>query len=496
MSDILKITSVLEFVQYFVLLLVLSQILALIVSVIFPSSERKKLHSSSSSELSNIDVIVPIRSVDPSVLELTLKGIRDSDYPQELITLVIGDDTPNIKLSEIYSKLATTYKARYIYLPENKKYKAGMVNYCLQDLDSPLVCLLDYDQIPTTNFFKICIRGIQDEDDIAFVQLIKRFRDLKSIFNKWSALLYLQFFEAMQRTKNERGTVLFAGSTGCFRREYLNEVGLFSEETFTEDADTSIKLILKGYRGLYLDSVGSYGTVPKNYQDQIAQLWRWSHGGSHSLSLRGTLILRSKEINLSQKIDLLATIGITPLLVLIYVYTLAVAVLVNFRLDYQSPILLPSSRYSVSIAGILPLLAITTYLLVVSLAYYEARKDPELEKIFKWRYLPIFTLIGISSNVLILSSGITGFLRILGPNSRYGTWNRKFNIWLESGILAIIGILGIYFSILISDNSNWLFICLISVSFVVPIIVTILSSLHLKFKNEVSNSLDTKQHNF
>ncbi len=69
------------------------------------------------------------------------------------------------------------------------------------------------------------------------------------------------------------------GSTACFRREAIESVGGFPENTFTEDVALATKLLVNGRSGLFVNFYGSSGTVPNTFEEHISQLWRWSHGG-------------------------------------------------------------------------------------------------------------------------------------------------------------------------------------------------------------------------
>jgi len=70
--------------------------------------------------------------------------------------------------------------------------------------------------------------------------------------------------------------VQFDGHNGLFRAPALEAVGGWAED-ISEDLVTSAWLILKGYRGRYLDRP-SGELVPKTFHDLFKQRKRWAEG--------------------------------------------------------------------------------------------------------------------------------------------------------------------------------------------------------------------------
>ena len=96
--------------------------------------------------------------------------------------------------------------------------------------------------------------------------------------------------------------------TGCFRKQTLLEIGGFREETLIEDIDTSILLLSKGYTSNLVSHVGSWGLAPMVCRQQLAQLWRWSHGATSILRWRSKRIL-SSEVPLVKRVELLLDVS-------------------------------------------------------------------------------------------------------------------------------------------------------------------------------------------
>lgn len=388
----------------------------------------------------HLDVFVPVRRVEPRILESTIEGIAENNYPRDKLHIFIADDTPEKELADKYKEIADRFGAKYIYDPSNIKYKAGMLNIAIKDGKSEFISFFDFDQRPLPGVLRHFVEVLADNPDASFVQAKKIFHNLYNMARIWSALLYLQFFEVFERSKNKLKTVMFAGSTACFRREDLDTVGGLPENTFTEDNELTLKLLLIGKYGIFSDREGSLGTVPNGFRKQIAQLWRWSHGGSHTLKLYMGRLITSKKLNRAQKTDIISTLAITPLFVFVYLYTASFLPLLLSNVD--SPRMIFFGISSISIA---PISISLTYVFFASFAIWFGKESKYSEYDFK--HLPGFLLLAISSNFLIISSGVLGTLGIWGPKSKRGKWTREVNVFGLGVISFIIGSLMIYFSI-------------------------------------------------
>ena len=433
------------------------------------------LNNFDQSYVRDIDIFIPIRRVIPDLLEQTLQGFQEVDYPKEKIHVFVADDTPEKEMSDIYKSLCDRYNVKYVYEPSNILFKAGMLNIAFDSGNSEFVAFFDHDQIPMKNVLKEFMTAFNQFPDIDYVQSKKIFRNLDNVFKVWSAMLYALYFEVFERNKFWNDVVLFAGSTACFRRSVINKLGGFPETTFTEDNSLSVEMILNGHKGYYIDRAGSMGTVPPTFPLQISQLWRWSHGASNVLNQKMLPILTSRKLKLGQKLDIIGTFGISPMVVVVYIYGLSFIPLINEGVD--------SKRFVVhgfSSIIFIPILAALTYSLLALTAMVMSKEEEESE--IKYSNLPGFLIIALASNLLIITSGIFGIFGIFGPKSKSGRWTREIHITRLAVCGFVIGCGFLYFGIkyfLLGFASASLFI-LLSITLIPSIFIVFYSRLQYK----------------
>ncbi len=391
--------------------------------------------------IEEVEILIPTKNPNLSDLKETFIAIQQMDYPKNLLNVWVGDDTTSDLKVEIQD-LCRAYGFNYFNSGTQRHYKAGMLNILLEKVKAQYFVVLDYDQKPHRELISRLLEEFRAKNDptLAFVQAIKRFKNIKSLSGFFSSVLYLQYFEVVQRPKNERKTVLFAGSTAMFRTEIVRSIGGFSVESITEDTETAVQLILHGYHGKFINYIGSWGTVPNNYRDQVSQIWRWTMGGSQSLRLNFWKFLRSKKLNLFQKIDLISTLGITFIIPFIFIYGLVVWAITLFGIDTpRYSILL--GKVHVSSQILIPLFGLLTYLVILNLALQYAREESDRGEVYSWKLVLPMTMIGISTSVLILPASLMGFLNIEDPRTGKAKWNRNVKLFRNSFIFGFLGLI-------------------------------------------------------
>ncbi len=408
-----------------------------------------------------VSVLVPIHYPNLDVLNDTLQSIRDSNYLQEKVQILIGDDTEKSpKYDEQISLLSEKHEALYIYDRENYNFKAGMLNIMLPKAKSDFVVFLDYDHKLTPNFLRKSISKFADDENIAFVQAKVNFRNIKSKLQIWEAVMYAQFFEVFERSKNKRKKVIFNGSTACFRKKVIDEVGGIPIATFTEDVDLTIQILTRGYDSVLIDEYGSFGLVPSNFPLLLSQILRWAKGSMHTLKLRWKNILKGK-MSFYDKIDLSFSALLFFIASSMYL-TIFLYVIMFFT--GSEAIRLPSENFPPLI--IMPVALAVSYQISAVIAVLFSKKGREL-KISAFDLL-LFFLIALTLNPFTVYAVIKTLFRRRAPDRRRDQWNEKIPFIPVSAIISLLGvglIILSYFDF-IGNQSLWVVMGLLGLSLV------------------------------
>ena len=380
-----------------------------------------------------ISIFIPIHKPEPKILRSTLESIENVDYPRDKLQILLGDDTESTfpTMGEV-KRLAEEYNAEYIYDTSNLKFKAGMLNIMLEYSKADFVVFLDYDHKITKNFLKGSMALLAEDEEIAYVQSKVSFYNIQSKLQIWEAVMYAQFFEVFQRSKNRRSTVLFNGSTACFRKKIIEEIGGIPTDTFTEDIDLSIQILTKGYKSKLLDEYGSLGLIPANFSLLLSQILRWAKGSMHVLKLRWKKIITGKlspfdktDLSFSTLLFFIASsMYLTILFYVIMFFTKSIAIRLPIQ---QFPPLI-----------IMPIALMVAYQISGLIAVLYARRSEFVD--MNLLDLILFFLIALALNPFTVYAVIRTVFRFRPPSRDRDEWNEKVPFIPLSLIISIIGV--------------------------------------------------------
>ncbi|MCF6174383.1 MAG: glycosyltransferase [Victivallaceae bacterium] len=262
--------EVLAFVEVVIFLLIMSR-----------TNERHKEADHYQKDLfrfPSVDVFIPTYNEEIDVLEKTIIGAKNIDYPNFKVWVL--DDTRRQWLKEHCAEKGVGYLTR----PDNRHAKAGNMNSALKHTSGELFAIFDADFIPAKNFLMRTIGFFIHNDDIGIVQTPQHF------FNKdpIQSNLYLSkvwpdeqrlFFDAMAPCRDSWNAAFCCGSCSIIRREAIEKAGGIPTSSITEDLLTTLTLLTFNYRTIYLNEKLSQGMSSESVEGFFVQRARWCQGG-------------------------------------------------------------------------------------------------------------------------------------------------------------------------------------------------------------------------
>lgn len=277
-----------------------------------------------------VAVIVPSAGEPVAMVEATLRSVLDQDWPQERMTLLVGDDAANPAMAAMVARLAAAHPRAivHLYLPPARgsalrqgDAKAGNLNAGLAELDrlgleagvqAGLVETRDADDLvgdPT--FLRRCAAQIVHDPAVAYVQTVKEaevasgdpFGNLESMFYRGSLA-----------ARNAANSVFPCGSGLLWRRAALDSIGGFPSWNLVEDLQSGVEALRRGWRGVALPLVGALGqTAPEDIPNVYKQRGTWAidtvrllvWGDLRGLSLRQRLQFLELGLFYAQSLSLL-----------------------------------------------------------------------------------------------------------------------------------------------------------------------------------------------
>ena len=244
----------------------------------------------------SIDILIPTYNEGPEVVNKTILGALQLDYPRFKVYVLDDGQRPWLK--------AFCEEAGAIHITRNNRSgaKAGNVNHALEIIESDLNLLLDADFIP----YKNCLwrlAGFFDDPSIATVQTPQNFYNPDAIQHNlnisgsWGCEQAF-FFQIIMPGRDAVGGAFCCGSCCMHRNAALRAVGGFPTSSITEDILLTVSLVKQGWRTVYLREDTTMGLAAETMQSFFVQRKRWGRGNIQV----GYQIAQDKELSLKNKI--------------------------------------------------------------------------------------------------------------------------------------------------------------------------------------------------
>ena len=296
----------------------------------------------------------------PDMLIQTIQSLEAIQY--EPYEVVIIDN--NTKDPEVWQPVEEYCRDRpgvtFVHVDPWPGFKSGALNLVLREHthpDAEIVALVDADYLVDPEWLSELV-GYFADPSVAFVQGPQDYREYEGDSYLQACYdAYKYFFVTTMPSRNERNSIIFAGTMGLLRRSVLEEVGGWDEWCITEDAELSLRILKAGYQGMYVGRSYGHGIMPLTFTALKSQRFRWCFGGMQILRMHWRDLApwrrdRDNHLTLPQKVDyLLGSIQWMNDLVY-FAFTLVLAtsaiILINdgplgLRPLYGAAVLLPSA---------------------------------------------------------------------------------------------------------------------------------------------------------
>ncbi|WP_020523814.1 glycosyltransferase [Catelliglobosispora koreensis] len=301
------------------LLLLILEILALIVSGYFAfegcdrlcrARATRRVMAPDPSYLPLVSLQVPAYNEPADMLIETIKSLERIDYPR-LEILVVDNNTEDPQVWQpVADYCSGRPRVRFVHI-DAEGFKAGALNLVMAEHLSPeveIIGVVDADYQVDPHYLRETVGYFADQN-VAFVQTPQDYREYEGDAYLTACYdAYSYFFHASMPSRNERNSIIFAGTMGLIRRQVLEKLGGWPEWCITEDSETSLRMLKAGYAGVYVEQSMGRGIMPLTFAALKSQRFRWCFGGiqilrKHWRSLLPGKRTRANQLTLGQRLD-------------------------------------------------------------------------------------------------------------------------------------------------------------------------------------------------
>jgi cellulose synthase/poly-beta-1,6-N-acetylglucosamine synthase-like glycosyltransferase len=239
-------------------------------------------HLQSDRALPTVTVQLPLfneRFVAMRILDAAAK----LDWPMEKLEIQVLDDSAD-DTRQIVDERAVYWNERGITIKvlhrlQRKGYKAGALQYGLNQSKGEFIAIFDADFVPPPDFLRRTVPYFSDRR-VGMVQARWGFLNREySWLTGIQSLLLGQHFTIEHLVRFKRGFFFnFNGTAGIWRRKAIESAGGWQSDTVTEDLDLSYRAELAGWRFVYLDDFAVPSELPVTLSSFRGQQQRWAKG--------------------------------------------------------------------------------------------------------------------------------------------------------------------------------------------------------------------------
>jgi poly-beta-1,6 N-acetyl-D-glucosamine synthase len=354
-----------------------------------------------------VSLIVPAFN-EAKVIEKTINSLLQLSYKSKEIIIVDDGSTDNTL--KIAKKIAKKSPLKVISKPNGGKWSA--LNKGVEKAKGEIIVSIDADTILERNAIEQLIPYFTDKEIAAVAGNIK-VGNRQKIITKLQALEYVIDINLLRKSESIFGKItVVPGPLGAFRKSVLEEVGMYSSDTFAEDADLTMSILKAGYKIKYERKALGFTEAPTTLLDLGKQRYRWYRGQIQVLKKHRKSLLLMPRILLNDVILSWVSIFIFLWLFVLMLNPLSVFSLfqtTEMLLTNASPIITQTMADNYQFQGMLIIYIICFFVIFVLeliVAMYaimiDVKEKPRLALdflLFKFLFLNLINIIRVLSQI-------------------------------------------------------------------------------------------------
>jgi poly-beta-1,6 N-acetyl-D-glucosamine synthase len=238
--------------------------------------DRESLH------LPPVTILVPAYN-EGAVIQGSIRSLLELDYPRYEI-LVIDDGSKDDTYVKAAAYEGERGRAIVRVLTKPNGGKARALNTGIAAASHDYILCMDGDSALHPQTLRRAIRHFEDPHIGAVAGSVK----VVNRNNLLSSLQALEYIEGLNMVRAAQGFFrlvnIIPGPIGLFRKGALQEVGGYDHDTFAEDCDLTLKLLLQGWKIQYEPGSIAYTEAPEALLDLLKQRYRWTRGILQAIS--------------------------------------------------------------------------------------------------------------------------------------------------------------------------------------------------------------------
>ncbi len=257
------------------------------------------------------------------VVERLIDAVAALQYPAEKLEIQVLDDSTDDTYDVIKRKVNEIQEnginIKHLHRKERTGYKAGALQYGLEQAMGEFIAIFDADFVPNPDFLINTLPRFNNEQ-IGMVQTRwGHINENYSLLTRMQAFGLNAHFKIEQTGRYQGGRFLnFNGTGGVWRKSCIQDAGGWQHDTIAEDLDLSYRAQLNGWKFAYLDHVEAPAELPVVVSALKSQQFRWTKGGAENFLKLSSKIFSAKQFSLKTRLFALSHLMNNSLFIMIF----------------------------------------------------------------------------------------------------------------------------------------------------------------------------------
>jgi len=241
-------------------------------------------------EYPSVSIIVPAYN-EGKVIEAALEPLMTLDYPR--YEVIVVDDGSTDDTFEQTTRLCGIYGAKRLrVLTQPNSGKAVALNSGIAAARGELVLCMDGDSVLEPQTLKQAVKHFRDPTVGAVAGNVKVVNRL-NVLTRLQALEYIEGLNLVRTAQAFfRSVTIIPGPMGLFRKHVLEQVGGYEKDTYAEDCDLTLRILVAGWKIKYEPRAVAWTEAPESMQALFRQRYRWARGILQAIVKHKSSLLR------------------------------------------------------------------------------------------------------------------------------------------------------------------------------------------------------------
>jgi poly-beta-1,6 N-acetyl-D-glucosamine synthase len=223
-----------------------------------------------------ISLVVPAYNEGP-VIQAAVRSLLLLDYPNYEV-LVIDDGSTDDTYEKALDVARESNGIPVRVITKKNGGKSDALNTGMAHARGEFILNMDGDTKLSPNALRACVKHFQDPKVGAVAGNVKVL-NRENMLTRVQALEYVEGLAMARKAQSFFHAVnIIPGPLGMFRKSVLQQVGGYDHDTFAEDCDLTLKILIVGWHVVYEPTAVAWVETPSALLNLLKQRYRWTRG--------------------------------------------------------------------------------------------------------------------------------------------------------------------------------------------------------------------------